>query len=88
MELVWLQSQSGQLFLADTQVFDWPGKTDKVRPQVYPSTVMIQGNLDKFRRGYAKIFTELEESLTSELRLSSELDKLRWALVTHCCSSA
>jgi hypothetical protein len=62
---------------ANIQVFDWPGKTDKVRPPVYPSTVMIQGNLDKFRRGYAKIFTELEESLTSELRLSSVFGRLQ-----------
>jgi hypothetical protein len=48
---------------AEIQVFDWPAKSDKVRPAVYPTTVMIQGNLDRYRRGYAKIFEHLEASL-------------------------
>lgn len=53
------------------QVFDWPGDKHRgpgARPRAaqsepWPSTVIIQGNLDPFRRGYYRIFDELKRRI-------------------------
>lgn len=55
--------------LMPCQVFDWPAETTTRRPDVWPTTVMIQGNLDPFRRAYYRIFDELIERISGKCTL-------------------
>ncbi|KAL7425091.1 hypothetical protein Q5752_000779 [Cryptotrichosporon argae] len=43
--------------------FDYPKMIDRPEPAVFPSTVVIQGNLEPGRRKYSKIFADLVESM-------------------------
>lgn len=45
-------------------MFDYPALRNKPVPKVWPSTAVIQGNLEVLRRNYHKVLNDLNASLT------------------------
>lgn len=48
------------------QTFDSPGPIPRYNPQIWPSRVVIQGNIESGRRRYPKILGDLKERMLGQ----------------------